>query len=152
MRFAAVLLSLALAWPGTAQTVTRGSWEQVAALPSDAEIELFTFEGKRIRGRFRAAAADGLKVEVKGKETDLRRNEVRVVKIKDGSRRLVGAALGGAIGAGIGLGLCAALLAGTGGSDAAGEIVATGTLIGGGIGFGLGLIPAGYRTMYQAKR
>ena len=135
-----------------AQEVTSGSWERVQQLTAGNPVRVRDFSGNEHRGRIASLETDSLAVQTGTGTVKVGRNDIREVKTRRLSGRARNAGIGAAVGAGLGLGTAGILVSAAGGGDLAAPILIVFTLVGGAIGFGLGWIPAGYVTLYRARR
>ena len=135
-----------------AQEVRRGSWNQVAALTTGQRIEIHPFDGKRVRGRFRASDAESVSIDANKDIFTVKRADVRLLKVRRASGRVRNAGLGAAIGGGIGGGVTAGILHGDLDDSLAVAIILVMAVAGASAGFAIGLIPAAYNTLYEAQR
>lgn len=148
MRILAMALVLAL--PVTAAS---SDWATVTALPAGKQVVVIPVarEAKLVQGTLTGAAADSLTVRQKSGEVSLRREEVRVVKVENRSRRPLNGALGIGIGAAVGAAIGGLACVSCPNEGHGYKYVGAGLAVGAGIG-ALMLLPTPFRTVYKAPK
>jgi hypothetical protein len=131
---------------------TDADWENLRTLRSGQQIEVVQMDLKSFSGRLLKMSDDGIRVLVKKDERVVARADVFRVGVRRGARRARNIGIGLGVGAALGAAAGRGLLAATEGSDAAGAVLGTTTIIGAGLGGGLGAIQAGYKTIYRSPK
>jgi hypothetical protein len=143
MRVLFLLLAVTAALPA--------DWEAVKRVLPETKIEVTTREPRSVRGTFVSATDTTLSLRSKSGEESILRDDIRLVKTAEPSRRLRNGILASAIGAGVGLAIGIAICPHCANEGAGGKFTVPLTAVGAIGGAAGGLLPLPYRTVYKSK-
>ena len=122
-------------------------WESVQRLAPGQQVQVQTVASD-VRGSFVRADASTLVVRLKAAEQSIAMNEVRRVRVVDGSRRLRNGLIGVGVGLGAGIGIGFAICPHCANEGDGGKFVAPSAGIGAAAG-ALAFLPRSWRTIYR---
>jgi hypothetical protein len=149
MRLGACLALLSICFvPAHAQS--RGSWNNISILDSGQKIQVRDRAGNQSDGKFVAASLDDLTVRYSGREVVIPRADVSRVRVRSSAGRLKNGGIGAAIGGGV---TSAIVLISSRGEEKDSLYLAVLVVLGAmgaTAGFVVGLLPAAWKTVYEA--
>jgi hypothetical protein len=144
-----VIVSLLCGQASWAQTDTESSWENLRALRTGQQVEVFQTDLRSQRGEFFEVSDEAVSLKVQTDTVSIPRGQVLRVSTREKSRRLRNILMGAAVGAAVGFGAGAWV---DSKASESGENLGRfiGFLAGVGSGAGIGAAIPGNQTIYRA--